>query len=243
MKKRIVVLITGILYLNFLSAQLPEDDIADIRQLKVEDLTSAYPTVTKEGKVLCALSVSEVKVHSKRCLPEPVKMYFHASSDKPFKNIGWYKWNTADKYWQLLDKPKYVKANTTTEGHYIEEVSCPGVYGFFVKPVSRPKGVFVRVPFNCKIQSVRIVQNFPSAIVYHWKAKSKVRKVRLPIGDLRFDGEISMQVVDQNGKELALEPVLLGKFLDFSKPLDKGDYRKMVVRSKDMIVKTETGSL
>lgn len=243
MKKEIVLLITGIIYMNLLCAQLPEKDISDIRQLKVEDLTSAYPTVTKEGKVLCALSASELKVNSKRCLPVPVQFSFIAASEKRYRNIGWYKWNAADKYWEPAGKPKYVKANSLTEGHYKVEVSCPGVYGFFVKPATRPKGLMVRVPFNCKIKSVRIVQDFPSAIVYHWKAKGKTRKAGLLLGDMRFDGEISLQVMDQNGRELSLEPVPLGKFIDFSKPFGRGDYRKLNIRSKDMIVKTETGSL
>lgn len=217
-------------------------DAVNIRQLKMEELAGRYTTLTREGKVLRALSVSEVKLQSRRCLPEPVSLNLLASSSKVYKNVAWYQWNPVGHYWELIHQPAYVKASGESEGHYAAPVSCPGVYGFFVKPAGKVRGLKVHAPFQYELVSLEISQDFPSAIAYKWEAGTPVRKAELPVGDLRFDGQISIQLRDRHGKTLWLEPARLGKYLDFSKPAGKGGYRKLVLHSKDLIEKTETGS-
>lgn len=199
----------------------------ELRVVNMTDSALALNSRMKDGKFITALSVTEVKVFTKRCLADPVEITLNVSPQE-VKEVLWCRWDPVKQSWELLHKPKPVKDEN---GHYIlrEQVTCPGYYGYFTRPQGIPKGVKIKVPARYRIDWLRIEQEYPMAFRDVLKMKAPERECALTVGDIRFDTCISLQVRDRHGKTVRLSRLLAGRYLDFMDEPDADGYRLLSV--------------
>lgn len=224
--KRILFLLS--MYCCTFSLQLSAaDHSVELRPVNITDSSLALNSRMKDGKVILALSVTEVRVNTKRCLANPVNITFNVSPQE-YKEILWCKWDPLKQQWELLDKPKPVK---DAGGHLVlnEAVSCPGYYGYFTRPQGIPKGVKIKVPARYRIDRLRLDQEYPVAFTIEVKPSEPTRECSLTVGDIRFDTVLHLRVKDKSGVVKELPPMLAGRFLDFLEEPDQDGYRVLEI--------------
>ncbi len=204
-----------------------KEDTVELRAVSMTDSTLAFTSQLKDGKFITALAVTEVRVFSKRCLPAPVAITYNVSPQET-KEVLWCKWDPVKQVWELLDKPKPAKDQN---GHFTlkEQVTCPGYYGYFIRPQGIPKGIRVRVPSRYRINWLFLEQDYPMAFRSSVQPRTPERECVLTVGDIRFDTVVRMQVTDKSGEVHTMERVLAGRFLDFMEEPDAAGYRVMEI--------------
>ncbi len=219
-------IITGVMLTLSVSAD-GDGNKVELRTVDLTDSTLAFTSRMNDGKFITALSVTEVRVFTKRCLADPVAITLNGLP-QDVKEVLWCKWDPVRQAWELIDKPKPVMGDN---GHIVwqEKVTCPGFYGYFSRPQGIPKGVKIKVPSRYHIDWLRLEQGYPMAFREEQHPKTPGRECMLTVGDIRFDTFIVLQVSDKNGKIIRLPGMLAGRYLDFMEEPDANGYRHLSI--------------